>query len=529
MTTIAELVVKITGDASGFNQTAGNVNQSAANLGRSATRAGIGLTAGLTLPIVGLGVAAVSASSDLEESINAANVVFGDANATILEFGENAATAVGLANSEFNSLATVTGAFLQNVGFNAQGAAEETINLATRAADMASVFNTEVATALNAIQSGLKGEFNPLEQFGVKINAAAIEAEAFALGLENAEGEIDDNAKATAALNLIYGQTALLAGDFANTQEGVANASKIARAELANAAAEIGDQLIPVASLLISVVRDVISWFTNLPDGVKTAILIFLGLAAVIGPLLIIFGAIVGAVTTLLPLFAGIGGAIALIFSPIGLLVAALIGLGIVIVVFGEDAWNTFMMIVDIVVAVIQRIIFEVSNFFSNLIATWTTNWDNLVLIVRNIFNIDWGAIGLSIIRGIAGGITSGISFLVGAVGNAAGAVVDGFKNILGISSPSVLMAQQVGLPIAEGIGKGIDAGIAKVSPNIDALMAGMTMPQMGQGQGSLGTGQGAQAGGTTNNITINNPVAEPASESIPNAMRKLAFLGVTT
>jgi hypothetical protein len=156
-----------------------------------------------------------------------------------------------LAISEFNQLATTTGAFLQNVGFDAAGAAEETIKLTQRAADLASVFNTDVSQALNAIQSGLKGEFNPLEQFGVKLNAATIEAKAFEMGLADATGVLDDSAKATAALALIYDQTAKVQGDFVNTSDGVANSTRIAKAELENLSAMFGDELIPLTTDLL--------------------------------------------------------------------------------------------------------------------------------------------------------------------------------------------------------------------------------------------------------------------------------------
>ena len=162
--------------ASGFSDKMKNIGGQMQNVGKK-------MTAGLTLPIIGGLTLAVNAASDLEESTNALNTVFGEGADVLLKYGENSATSVGLAQSEFNQLSAVTGSFLQNLGYNADEAAAETINLTERAADMASVFNTDVSQALEAIQSGLKGEFNPLENFGVKMNAAAIEAKALEMGL----------------------------------------------------------------------------------------------------------------------------------------------------------------------------------------------------------------------------------------------------------------------------------------------------------------------------------------------------------
>jgi len=58
----------------------------------------------------------ITATSDLEESINAVTVVFRDGADIILDFGKVAAESVGLANAEFNQLATETGALLVGTG-----------------------------------------------------------------------------------------------------------------------------------------------------------------------------------------------------------------------------------------------------------------------------------------------------------------------------------------------------------------------------------------------------------------------------
>ena len=109
------------------------------------------MTAAFTAPIVAGFGKAVFAASDLQESIGAVETVFGDAAGTMLEFGQTSATAVGMSQEEFNSLGLVTGSLLQNLGYDAEGAADSTVMLAERAADMAAVFNTDVGQALEAV------------------------------------------------------------------------------------------------------------------------------------------------------------------------------------------------------------------------------------------------------------------------------------------------------------------------------------------------------------------------------------------
>ena len=388
MTTAATIAAKLTLDqkeySKGLNEAEDKAKKSAKNIGASLNKIGASMmktggimTATMTVPIVAGMTKMVMASSNLNESVNAVNVVFEDAADIILDFGKTSSYAVGLANSEFNQLATTTGAFLQNVGFDAAGAAEETIKLTQRAADLASVFNTDVSQALNAIQSGLKGEFNPLEQFGVKLNAATIEAKAFEMGLADATGVLDDSAKATAALALIYDQTAKVQGDFVNTSDGVANSTRIAKAELENLSAMFGDELIPLTTDLLKQLLPILKNLNAMEPATKKTVLGFAGVIAIAGPLLVGLGAITSAIGSLITFF-GAGGAAATAFgavstflsgtvlpaltaviSAVGLPVIALVAafglLAYVIKNFGSDAVNTLVMVRDIIAATVQK------------------------------------------------------------------------------------------------------------------------------------------------------------------------------
>lgn len=201
------------------------------------------LTAGVA--IVKFGADSVRAASNLEESMNAVNVVFGEAAGTITDFGETAADAAGLAQAEFQQMATVLGSALINAGLPLDEAAEKTIELTQRAADMASVFNTSVPEALGAMQAALRGESDPIEKFGVTLSAAAVDAEAAALGFKKVGGEWDAQAKAAARLSLIMKQTSRVQGDFANTSDGLANKTRQLQASMTNLQAQIGGYLIP--------------------------------------------------------------------------------------------------------------------------------------------------------------------------------------------------------------------------------------------------------------------------------------------
>lgn len=242
----------LSGKLSRLGDSFGRLSSRAAESGRKIARGlAIGVGGGIAALTV-LGSKAVTAASDLNESANAISVVFGPATAAIRNFGKRSAQAVGLSTRAFQEMATPVGAALRNAGFGADQAAESTIRLTKRAADMASVFNTDVSESMTAIQAALRGEADPIERFGVNMSAAAVQAEALSLGINASWNEMTQQEKMTARLSLFFKQSNRVAGDFANTSGEVANQERIASAEAENWAAVIGQKLIPVKARLIA-------------------------------------------------------------------------------------------------------------------------------------------------------------------------------------------------------------------------------------------------------------------------------------
>lgn len=234
-------------EVGGFGKTLGDVGKIAGGfLAANVIEKGVGALAS------GIG-SSISAASNLGESINAVKVTFGDASQEMLDWGKNNATALGLSQRAFNELATPLGAILQNVGFGADAAGDKTRELTARAADMASVFNVDVSEALQAIQSGLKGEADPLEKFGVGLNAAKVEAEALANTGKTSAKALTDQEKATARLNIIMRETAKTQGDFANTSDGLANRQRILQARIENLQAKFGTFAAEVKAAVLGV------------------------------------------------------------------------------------------------------------------------------------------------------------------------------------------------------------------------------------------------------------------------------------
>ena len=605
MSTVATLWVKLGLDSKGYSQGLQDAATKTQDVGKKMMGVGTAMTAGLTLPIVGAGFAAMNAASDLEESMNAVNVVYGESAAIIADYADTVATTAGLSKAEFAQLSAVTGAFLKNVGFDAEEAANQTIQLTERASDMASIFNTDVTTALSAIQSGLKGEFNPLEQFGVKMKAAMIEAKALSMGLvessvsmqdvstaqsklgssqdklnkladealktgkltvnqaqelknamymlddstefgkegtegwnasiesalgiwkkyssivgedgrkailgyaDGAEkletalagntGEITDAMKAQAALALVMEQTDQFAGDFANTSDGLANSTKIMKAQFTDAAAALGTQLLPIGLKIVQFLSDLVEKFSALNPEQQKTMLIIGGVVAAIGPLVTIVGGLITAFGAVMPVLAAVAGVLT---GPVGLAIAAIIAIIALLKLAWDNNFGGIQEKTAQVFAIIQKVFDAFKAAFAGdwtafgelLREAWDMYWTFIVTTVKGLWakigpalktmanniidffnNIDWANLGRNIVIGIGNGIASMATWIWKKAQAIAGNVKSAIDGFFGNNSPSRLMLKTTGPNIADGLIKGFENTIKSFNPQM--AFAGVGIP----------------------------------------------------
>lgn len=76
--------------------------------------------------------------------------------------------------------------------------------------------------------------------------------------------------------------------------------------------------------------------------------------------------------------------------------------------------------------------------------------------------------IGTNIVKGIWNGISDGFGWIKGKIKEWVGNVVDFFKDVLGIGSPSKVFANEIGKWIPLGIAKGIEDNVGAVSDAVD-------------------------------------------------------------
>jgi hypothetical protein len=210
-------------------------------------RLGIGALAAGGAIALGL-KSAFNAASSLNETMNAAQVVFQDSIDVVSKFGDAAAQAFGESKQQAVQASLVFGNLFRTVGEGSGVAAQQAIELTKRAADIASVYNVSIQKVLDALRSGLTGQARPLRQYGILINEARVSAEALAETHKKDKTELTEGERVLARYNLIMKDSAITQGDFGNTANQAANRLRIAHAEIENAKAAIGQGLLPVVA-----------------------------------------------------------------------------------------------------------------------------------------------------------------------------------------------------------------------------------------------------------------------------------------
>ena len=195
-----------------------------------------------------LGQQAVAAASSLEESQNAVQVAFGDSSDAMLSMGETADQTFGLSQRAFNEAAVAMSSFAETVAGEGGDVVATMGDMIGRATDFASVYNLEVEEALQVFQSTLAGQTEPIRRYGKDISAAAVELHALEKGLISNKSEMTEAIKVQARFSLLMEETADTAGDFANTQDSLANQSRVLTAQMEDLQAEIGKHLVPAVA-----------------------------------------------------------------------------------------------------------------------------------------------------------------------------------------------------------------------------------------------------------------------------------------
>jgi len=290
---VGKLTVMFGADFQGFDKAMKKAQKSVSRFGAKMERTGQTLTRNVTLPLAGLGIAAVKMASDFEETDSKFKTVF----SSIQKQAENTAhtfkNSFGLSSKAAKQMLGDTGDLLVGFGFTEKEALNLSKQVNELAVDLASFtnFSGGAEGASLALTKALLGERESIKSLGIAITDADLKSFAKDQGL--IFKELTRVEKATLTYQLAAKQSSKAIGDFARTSGSFANQTRILVNQITDLGIELGQQLLPIAQKLLAWSRNMINRFSELTPAQKQNALEWGAIAFALGPVLTAFGTLI--------------------------------------------------------------------------------------------------------------------------------------------------------------------------------------------------------------------------------------------
>jgi len=225
-----------------------------------------GVAIGVTAALGGLAVAAraidftgaaIQGARDLERNYAGLESVFKDNTDQMKAFGR-AASDLGLSMSEAAKATTFIGSVLKQSGFALQETSDLTEELVGLGADLALTFGYDIQESLLAMTALFRGEYDPIEKFGVAMKQSEIDAEKLARGLDGVTGAEERLVDQQIRVEFLLERAADAMGAVERQSENLTVQQMRLRAEFENIRDTIAADLLPVVAEFTGGIREIV-------------------------------------------------------------------------------------------------------------------------------------------------------------------------------------------------------------------------------------------------------------------------------
>jgi hypothetical protein len=248
-------LTKATQQLGAFGKQAGGLGSVVGKLG--ATIAGLAVSA----KAIEFGREAITSARDLERNLFGLDTVFGDLAPKMRDF-TLAAEDLGLSQSKAAKAATFIGSVLKQSGFAMSDVAVETEKLVGLATDLSALYGYDVQEALLGMTALFRGEYDPIEKFGVAMKQNEINSELAARGQEKLQGAARRNAEQIIRLDLLYQRSSDALGTFTKLNGSLYTEQKKLGATFENFQATLGNAVLPAVADLNTAFRELLQNIT---------------------------------------------------------------------------------------------------------------------------------------------------------------------------------------------------------------------------------------------------------------------------
>jgi hypothetical protein len=187
---------------------------------------------------------AVEGARDLERNYAGLKAVFDDLTPRMKNFSETAVN-MGLSMKDASKASIFIGSVLKQSGFSIDETADLTERLVGLGTDLSITYGYDVQEALMGMTALFRGEYDPIEKFGVAMKQSEINSELAAQGMEHLEGAARRYAEQQIRVQLLLERSADAQGAFARQSGTLAVEQLKLAATFANVKDTVATSLLP--------------------------------------------------------------------------------------------------------------------------------------------------------------------------------------------------------------------------------------------------------------------------------------------
>jgi hypothetical protein len=257
----------------------GAFGQAAGGLGSTLGKVGAALASfGIATKAIQFTQKTIDEAKNLQQNLFALDLIFGSLSPQMENFAKNAAK-IGLSQAEAAKASVFLGSVMKQSGFEIDDVADKTETLVSLAADLALVYQYDVQEALLGMTALFRGEYDPIEKFGVAMKQSEINAELAARGLDHLTGSQRRLEEQTIRYELFLQRANDSMGAFGRSSGNLAAESLKLSAEFKNMQSTVGAALVPTITDLVIALKPLVEQLTprliQLLGDAKPAIEIF--------------------------------------------------------------------------------------------------------------------------------------------------------------------------------------------------------------------------------------------------------------
>ena len=342
MSSTKELKVKISVDnkeaVKGFKGLAQEMKNATKDTKQFATDVGKGLQdVGKKMTAMGIGIVAgiggiVAKGAEWSAQVEGQKFLYNNLDKAIqksIDSNSKNANSIGLTTQQYKNGATDISTYYKNMGLTSEATAELSGKTMDLVADLGAVKDVPFDEAMSRFKSGLMGNYEALDVFGINLSANTLANSEYVKSLGKSWNQLSDNEKMMAAYNEITRQGASAQGLAAQEAESFGMKFKTLKEEINQVVGQIGTNLLPVLEPLVQkfseVATKVSEWVSNNPQLTQT-ILVVVGaigaFLAVLGPIIMTIGTLTMAVATFNVAMLPITGTVIAVIAGITALIA---------------------------------------------------------------------------------------------------------------------------------------------------------------------------------------------------------------